>query len=143
MRLFETRDLEEPQPPAPSGKRRVGTKNRKRTDFTQKFKIASSFWIKFFLFNIKNDTSAHYPSHLEDGSESVNIKAALFSYMRAFGDGPGAAVAQWLSRRLDQVHEPKSPQEIVHQKRTGIDVLPFKSCTKQKDDLELPVPNCI
>ncbi|GFW23515.1 uncharacterized protein TNCV_3806121 [Trichonephila clavipes] len=35
-------------------------------------------------------------------------------------------------RRLDQVHEPKSPQEIVHQKRTGIDVLPFKSCTKQK-----------
>ncbi|GFX62546.1 uncharacterized protein TNCV_1006191 [Trichonephila clavipes] len=36
------------------------------------------------------------------------------------------------SRRLDQVHEPKSPQEIVHQKRTGIDVLPFKSCTKQK-----------
>ncbi|GFV29693.1 hypothetical protein TNCV_330591 [Trichonephila clavipes] len=35
-------------------------------------------------------------------------------------------------RRLDQVHEPKSLQEIVHQKRTGIDVLPFKSCTKQK-----------
>ncbi|GFW54976.1 hypothetical protein TNCV_2785911 [Trichonephila clavipes] len=31
-----------------------------------------------------------------------------------------------------KVHEPKSPQEIVHQKRTGIDVLPFKSCTKQK-----------
>ncbi|GFY31568.1 hypothetical protein TNCV_4694121 [Trichonephila clavipes] len=30
-------------------------------------------------------------------------------------------------RRLDEVHEPKSPQEIVHQKRTGIDVLPFKS----------------
>ncbi|GFU59503.1 hypothetical protein TNCV_1515701 [Trichonephila clavipes] len=37
-----------------------------------------------------------------------------------------------LRRRLDQVHEPKSPQEIVHQKRTGIDVLPFKSRTKQK-----------
>ncbi|GFV88830.1 DDE_3 domain-containing protein [Trichonephila clavipes] len=35
-------------------------------------------------------------------------------------------------RKLDQVHEPKSPQEIVHQKRTGIDVLPIKSCTKQK-----------
>ncbi|GFX23537.1 hypothetical protein TNCV_3770111 [Trichonephila clavipes] len=34
------------------------------------------------------------------------------------------------SRRLDQVHKPKSPQEIVHQKRTGIDVLPIKSCTK-------------
>ncbi|GFV23176.1 hypothetical protein TNCV_184111 [Trichonephila clavipes] len=36
------------------------------------------------------------------------------------------------SRRLDQVHEPKSPQEIVHQKRTGIDVLLSSPCTKQK-----------
>ncbi|GFS64653.1 methionine--tRNA ligase, cytoplasmic [Trichonephila clavipes] len=70
------------------------------------------------------------------GEKNVLITSALpyVNNIPHLGNIIGSVLSAdvFASRRLDQVHEPKSPQEIVHQKRTGIDVLPFKSCTKQK-----------